>query len=363
MTTKVLEQAFVKVLATGIGEHSIEFYAIAFSAEPDKQGDVIDPGAADEWLQNFYSKGKPLPISFRHAAMLGESRSDPFSVIGWAPADPMHVWKDDHGIRVVAYLETEINDKAAQVYRLAKNGILTGASAVFGVHPDDEVQQPDHSTRIMRIAEMKEAGLCLDPANEDAYLISVKADVEEHAKAWDGAAAMRSCSSAADFRSIAFELSNDSDPDTAAHWALPHHNTPGAGPNPDGVSAALGRLNQTGTTVKSKDSIRSHLEAHQPAERAAELDPELLDLVAKAGGYAKAGRKISAKNAQLIRTAMTMLDELLSLSIAEEDVAEPDEAKSKANAEEPDRANAEEPSPNAWVHEALASFEEVPAPA
>ena len=42
MTTKVLEQAFVKVLATGIGEHSIEFYAIAFSAEPDKQGDVID---------------------------------------------------------------------------------------------------------------------------------------------------------------------------------------------------------------------------------------------------------------------------------------------------------------------------------
>jgi HK97 family phage prohead protease len=373
MSTKTVEHALVKAVATAIGQHEIEFYAIAFSSEPDKQGDVIDPGAADEWLANFYAKGKPLPISFRHAAMLGESRSDPFSVIGWAPADPMHVWKDDHGIRVRAYLETEINDKAAQVYRLAKNGILTGASAVFAVHPDDEQPQPDHSTRIMRIREVKEAGLCLDPANEDAYLVAVKADtageittttttnsavgavtMTDVAKAWDGAAAMRSCSSAADFRSIAFELQNDSDPDTQAHWALPHHNSPGAGANPDGVSAALGRLNQTGATVKSKESIRSHLEGHQPAK---ELDAEAVDLVVKAGTIAKAGRKISAKNANLIRTAMAMLEELLSLSVVDEDVADVEEAKAE------DVQPRAESSPNAWVHEALASFEEANAPA
>ena len=363
MSMKTVEHALVKAVATAIGQHEIEFYAIAFSKEPDHQGDVIDPGAVDEWLAKFYAKGKPLPISFRHAAMLGESKSDPFSVIGWAPADPMHVWKDDHGLRVRGYLETEINDKAAQVYRLAKNGILSGASAVFAVHPDDEQPQPDHSTRIMKIREVKEAGLCLDPANEDAYLIAVKADMglEEIAKVWDGGAAMRSCSSAADFRSIAFELQNDSDPDTAAHWALPHHNSPGAGPNPDGVSAALGRLNQTGATVKSKDEIRSHLEAHQPAK---ELDAEAVDLVAKATAFAKAGRSLSARNEQLLRTALSMIEQALtSIAAVQEDVAEGEEAKAKANAEEPERANAEEPTPNAWIHEALASFDEVNAPA
>lgn len=372
MSMKTVEHAFVKAVATAIGQHEIEFYAIAFSSEPDSQGDIIDPGAVDEWLAKFYAKGKPLPISFRHAAMLGESKSDPFSVIGWAPADPMHVWKDDHGLRVRGYLETEINDKAAQVYRLAKNGILSGASAVFAVHPDDETPQPDHSTRIMKIREVKEAGLCLDPANEDAYLIAVKADVGttndtqaliEIAKVWDGVAAMRSCSSAADFRSIAFELQNDSDPDTAAHWALPHHNSPGAGPNPDGVSAALGRLNQTGTTVKSKDEIRSHLEAHQPA-KAVDLDPEVMDLVAKATTLAKAGRSLSARNEQLLRTALSMIEQALtSIAAVQEDVAEAEEAKAKANAEEPERVNAEEPAPNAWIHEALASFDEVNAPA
>lgn len=85
---------------------------------------------------------------------------------------------------------------------------------------------------------------------------------------WDGPAAMRTASTAAEFRQIAFELSNDSDPDTAAHWALPHHPRPGAGPDAGGVAAALGRLNQTGPTVMSKESIRNHLERHQGASEA-----------------------------------------------------------------------------------------------
>jgi HK97 family phage prohead protease len=365
MSTKTVEHAFVKAVATAIGQHEIEFYAIAFSGEPDHQGDIIDPGAADEWLEKFYAKGKPLPISFRHAAMLGESRSDPFSVIGWAPADPMHVWKDDHGIRVRAYLETEINDKAAQVYRLAKNGILTGASAVMAVHPDDEVLQPDHSTRIMRLREIKEAGLCLDPANEDAYLIAVKADeaeLEELAKAWNGNAAMTACKTASDYRSICAGEHTFGEPDERRHWALPHHDRPGAPANPDGVRAARSRFPQT-EQLKDRAAVRSHLfETHKlptDSERAAELDPEVMDLVAKASVVAKAGRSLSKKNEQLLRTALSMIEEALtSIAALQEDVAEGEEAKAKANAEEPHRANAEEPTPNAWIHEALASFEE-----
>jgi hypothetical protein len=114
--------------------------------------------------------------------------------------------------------------------------------------------------------------------------------------------------------------------------------------------------------VLSKASIESHLRAHQPKERAAELDPELLDLVAKAGAYAKAGRKISAKNAQLIRTALAMLEELLSLAAVEEEVAE--ETKAKADDESEPRADS--PSINAEVFEAIASVDallEADAPA
>src|SRR5262245_5748596 len=96
-----------------------------------------------------------------------------------------------------------------------------------------------------------------------AALYANESESDGHLEFWDGPAAMRSCDGASDFRKIAFELANDSDPDTQAHWALPHHPSPGAAADPGGVSAALGRLDQTGPTVMSKDSIRNHLEAHQ----------------------------------------------------------------------------------------------------
>src|SRR5438874_1662833 len=81
---------------------------------------------------------------------------------------------------------------------------------------------------------------------------------------WDGPAAMRSCSSAADFRQIAFELTNDSDADSAAHWALPHHARPGAPPNAKGVASALGYFDRT-QGLANPSAARSHLEAHQSA--------------------------------------------------------------------------------------------------
>lgn len=88
---------------------------------------------------------------------------------------------------------------------------------------------------------------------------------------WNGDAAMRSCKSAADFRKIAFERDNDSDPDTAAHWALPHHPSPGAEADPGGVSAALGALNGArggAPDLKNEEAARKHLEAHQGSEKA-----------------------------------------------------------------------------------------------
>jgi len=106
---------------------------------------------------------------------------------------------------------------------------------------------------------------------------------------WDGSAAMASAKSAADFRKIAFERNNDSDSDTAAHWALPHHSSPGADADKTGVAAALAALNGArggAPDLKNKDAAQSHLEAHQRSfgsEKAEEAE------VAETAGTATAG--------------------------------------------------------------------------
>jgi len=79
---------------------------------------------------------------------------------------------------------------------------------------------------------------------------------------WDGGAAMDSCHSASDFRSVcAGERKGDGTPDEKQHWALPHHSHPGAPPNAHGVANALARVNQTDGIDQA--AARSHLEAHE----------------------------------------------------------------------------------------------------
>jgi ATP-dependent protease ClpP protease subunit len=81
---------------------------------------------------------------------------------------------------------------------------------------------------------------------------------------WDGSAAMSSCHSASDFRSICAGQHSAGEPDQRQHWALPHHKHPGSPPNKAGVTAALGRLNQT-QDLTNKSAAESHLKAHQRA--------------------------------------------------------------------------------------------------
>lgn len=81
---------------------------------------------------------------------------------------------------------------------------------------------------------------------------------------WDAAAAYAKCKTAGDFKSIAFEKSNDSDPASSAHYGLPHHATPHGPPDKGGVIAALGRANQV-EDLKSKDAALAHLKAHARA--------------------------------------------------------------------------------------------------
>jgi len=85
---------------------------------------------------------------------------------------------------------------------------------------------------------------------------------------WDGPAAMSWASSQdnpeAAFRAICAGEKTTGEPDTQAHWALPHHKQSGKPPNRAGVTAALGRLNQT-DDLKSKSAAQAHLDAHKAA--------------------------------------------------------------------------------------------------
>ena len=134
MSTKLLSgtvTAMKAVLAVENDQRTIEFYALTFSETPDKQGDVIAPYAVDDWLTSFYAKGSPLPISFAHAAV--RNSTDPWEIVGYAPADREHVWKDSTGLRVIARLDTDTNERAAQVHRLVERGVVSGASVAFSI--------------------------------------------------------------------------------------------------------------------------------------------------------------------------------------------------------------------------------------
>jgi hypothetical protein len=73
--------------------------------------------------------------------------------------------------------------------------------------------------------------------------------------------------------------------------------------------------------------------------------------------FAKAGRSLSAKNEQLLRTAMSMIEQALtSIAAVQEEVAE--EGEAKADDSEP-RAESQL---NADLFKAIASVEELLAP-
>jgi len=84
---------------------------------------------------------------------------------------------------------------------------------------------------------------------------------------WDGSAAMSAATNSANPASAlsaicAGRKSGDASKQEA--HALPHHKHPGSPPNKAGVTAALGRLNQT-DGLTNKSAAKAHLEAHASA--------------------------------------------------------------------------------------------------
>lgn len=206
------------------------------------------------------------------------------------------------------YAEVELHDGPDN--ENIRSALAAGALRAMSIQFETEQEDfsDDHTERYIQQVKLWEFGPVAFPANQAATAslhsaFDWRSSVLE--SQWDGAAAMRSCSSAAEFRKIAFERNNDSDPDTAAHWTLPHHPSPSGAPgNADsgGVGAALAALHGgRGGPPDLKPSVatvEAHLTGHQSESSSLEARHSLLE-VADTDWLLKAGRRLEAEGLDL----------------------------------------------------------------
>lgn len=227
MSTMVLDVAHVKAEEDA---HVIDFYAATFSKKPDKVGDIIAPGAFDEWLKTFYDDGRPLPVSFAHDTVLANGQTQAMKeMIGYAPATPEYVFVDSVGLRVKAILFDE--ETSHMVYRRAKAGVVKGASFAYRVAPGGQRRLDNGTNLITRFAGVDEAGPCLVGINDEAGVVGVKAAIGVHHTAtydgsWDGPAVEASIPEDATGEQLARVFAwrdGEADPTAKASYSFLHH--------------------------------------------------------------------------------------------------------------------------------------------
>lgn len=324
MIRKTYDGVYFKALDDSTGEFEA---VVSVFGNVDLQGDRGMPGMFAKSLDMWRTKGDPIPVIWSH------EWGNPMAHIGYVlPEDAYEVLSGDSekamgditgGLFVKGHLDVD-KPFAKQVYDLLKDRRVTEWSFAYDV-VDEERNTKDHANELNEV-NLFEVGPTLKGANPATSTLGVKsvldraafedrslrmivkaldtdpdvglkylrdwvrdeksgldvpaAELKDVEFKWDGQAAMQSCSSAADFRKIAFERDNDSDPDTAAHWALPHHPSPGADADPQGVSSALGALSGArggAPDLKDASAARAHLEAHGGGEGKNEDDVETKD--------------------------------------------------------------------------------------
>lgn len=242
------------------GRRTMVGYATAFDYPiPGDYGETIfvRPGALNYTLQH---KKDQIQVLYHHG-------QDP--QIGSKPLGvPTVLRPDKYGLWTETPLaSTSYNQE--MVIPLLESGAVRSMSIQFGA--TQQSWSDDRSERSIEQMALVEFGPTPFPRNLGASAALHSRSIGEFVRItemhWDGNAAMRTCDSAADFRKIAFERNNDSDPDTAAHWTLPHHPRPGAGPDSQGVAAALAALGGARGGApdlkQSVESVRGHLQRHQ----------------------------------------------------------------------------------------------------
>jgi HK97 family phage prohead protease len=128
----------------------------------DSYGEVVMPGAFTRTLDEWESKGDPIPVYWSHRL------DDPLMAIGKV----LEASETDEGLLVKAQLDLD-NPNGAQTYKLMKERLVTQFSFSFGVR--DYQKSADGEAIELTDLDLYEVGPTPVGANPDTELIGVKA--------------------------------------------------------------------------------------------------------------------------------------------------------------------------------------------
>ncbi len=130
----------------------------------DSVGDVVLPGAFKDSLNQWSTKGSPLPVVWSH------DWSDPFSHIGYVT----EAKETDTGLQVKGQLDLE-NPKAKQVYNLLKGGRVRNWSFAYDIEQARPGERNGKSVQELHQLSVHEIGPTLVGAHKDTDTVDVKA--------------------------------------------------------------------------------------------------------------------------------------------------------------------------------------------
>ena len=137
---------------------TISAYLTTFG-NSDVVDDVMAKGSLDSFIAKFDPSTKKLPMFYEH---------DHTSIIGeWTGLKA-----DEHGVIGEGVLYTETT-KGSDVYKLMKRNAVSSVSIGFR---SSDYQKNDQGGRTFNEIELVETSVVLNPANDQAQIMSVKSD-------------------------------------------------------------------------------------------------------------------------------------------------------------------------------------------
>lgn len=139
-------------------DYTFEGYASTFYGEPDRYGDIVEPGSFSKSIEAHQKAGK-MPALLMHHDM----------------HRPVGVYKsmveDEHGLHVVGELTKGVRD-AEEAYALLKAGALHSMS--IGYIPKVEEYNHEEGINYIKEVDLWEVSLVTIPANSNAVITGVK---------------------------------------------------------------------------------------------------------------------------------------------------------------------------------------------
>lgn len=339
----------------GLGEGEYRALVSVFGNR-DYYGDVVQPGAFTETIDEWKKSGDPIPVYWSHRL------DDPDMNIGYV----IEAKETDKGLEVHAKLDLE-NPKAMQVYRLLKGRRVTQHSFTYDILDAGPAELDEQEIYELRKLKLHEVGPTPIGANQDTELLAVKhrkAAVSD--KPWSDFT--QADYSPEQWRRSCLIDTEQGEEDSKDRYKIPVREPDGT-LNRNGCHAAAGGHGigaVTGVSDEKKQAAAKKLVSlyrnqldEDPHESLVELAGMSSDAEASdgksAGPVSKAGRVLSSKNEKALRDAQVALESaaaqikdvlsaLDALSGAEE---ENENGKATANPpakdEEPIEAKSEEP--------------------